>query len=107
MGAELADGASSRHPSRRSVAKSRLTLCDPHGLQRARLLRSSLSWGVCSNSCPSATSAGLAGLLKLAVEAPFEKRPAGELRTGFRGRPESSSRCLQRVVVSDSAACGK
>ena len=35
-----------------SVAKSRLTLCDPHGLQRPRLPCPSLSPGLCSNSCP-------------------------------------------------------
>ena len=35
-----------------SVAKSCLTLCDPHGLQHTRLPCPSLSPGVCSNSCP-------------------------------------------------------
>ena len=35
-----------------SVAKSYLILCDPHGLQHARLPCPSLSPGVCSNSCP-------------------------------------------------------
>lgn len=44
-----------------------------------------------------AISAGLTELLKLAVEAPFEKSPAGELSTGPRGKPESS---LPSAVVS-------
>ena len=35
-----------------SVAKSYLILCDPRGLQHARLPCPSLSPGVCSNSCP-------------------------------------------------------
>ena len=35
-----------------SVAKSCLTLCDPHGPQHTRLPCPSLSPGVCSNSCP-------------------------------------------------------
>ena len=35
-----------------SVAKSCLTLCDPHELQHARLPCPSLSPGVCSDSCP-------------------------------------------------------
>ena len=53
-GAGSAGGASSRRRSSCcSVAKSRLTLCDPQGLKHARCLCSSLSWGVCSNSCPS------------------------------------------------------
>ena len=35
-----------------SVAKSCPALCDPHGLQQARLLCPSPSLRVCSNSCP-------------------------------------------------------
>ena len=35
-----------------SVTQSCPTLCDPHGLQYARLPCPSLSPGVCSNSCP-------------------------------------------------------
>ena len=36
-----------------SEAKLCLTLCDPHGLQQARLCCPSLSLQVCSNSCPA------------------------------------------------------
>ena len=36
-----------------SDAQSCLTLCDPHGLQHARLPCPSPTLGVCSNSCPS------------------------------------------------------
>ena len=48
-----------------------------------------------------AISAGLTGLLELAVEAPFEKSPAGELSTGPQGKPESPCPLpwLQRVVI--------
>ena len=38
-------------PSIRSVAQSCLTLCEPHGLQHARLPCSSPTHRACSNSC--------------------------------------------------------
>ena len=41
------------HNSCCSVAQLRLTLCDPHELQHARLPCPSLSPRICSNSCPS------------------------------------------------------
>ena len=54
-----------------SIAKLCPSHCDSHGLQHARLLCPSLSWRVCSNSCPlsqwchSTISSSVASLLLL------------------------------------------